>query len=106
MNVELPFVIGEQLGRAAWAVRDKARVIGPTKVGCAVMSREGVVWTGCNVEHRFRSHDIHAEVCALSSLVAGGDTLAVALVVAATRVQFTPCGSCLVSCAGVTFSMW
>jgi len=79
----------------AWRVREAARVIGPTRVGCAVLSDNDKVWVGCNVEHRFRSHDVHAEVNALSSLVAGGDNKAVAVIVVAERSNFTPCGSCM-----------
>jgi cytidine deaminase len=80
---------------AAWAVRDNAHLHGPTAVGVAVLSDQGNVYTGCNIEHRFRSHDIHAEVNALSAMVAAGDGPAVEIVIAADRTQFTPCGSCL-----------
>ncbi|WP_363326119.1 hypothetical protein [uncultured Pseudokineococcus sp.] len=79
----------------AWEVRSRARVHGPTRVGCAVLSIDGGIWGGCNVEHRFRSHDVHAEVNALSSMVANGGTQALALLVAAERRRFTPCGACL-----------
>lgn len=79
----------------AWAVRERARVMGKTKVGCAVLSAEGNIMSGCNVEHRFRSHDIHAEVNALSSLIARGDSAAIAVLVVAERTKFTPCGSCM-----------
>lgn len=50
---------------------------------------------GCNVEHRFRSHDIHAEVNAIGGLVAAGSETLVAVFVAADRENFTPCGACL-----------
>jgi len=53
------------------------------------------VFVGCNIEHRFRSHDIHAEINAISSLVAGGGSYLRAVFIAAERQRFTPCGGCL-----------
>jgi cytidine deaminase len=64
-------------------------------VGAAVQSAAGYIYAGCNVEHRFRCHDIHAEVNALSAMVAAGDSKAVAILITADRDSFTPCGSCL-----------
>jgi cytidine deaminase len=70
--------------------------LGATKVGCAVTDASGsVIATGCNVEHRFRSHDIHAETNAIGSLVARGGKGLRAVVVAAERSRFSPCGACL-----------
>lgn len=83
------------LARAAWSARGRARVLGKTKVGCAVRSSSGRIWLGCNVEHQYRSHDIHAEVNAIGNLVAGGDDRLEAVFIAAKREQFTPCGSCM-----------
>lgn len=83
------------LSEAAWRVRDNARIYGSTRVGCAALADDGLVYVGCNIEHRFRSHDIHAEVNAISSLVAGGSSLLCVVLIAAEREQFTPCGSCL-----------
>ena len=83
------------LAEAAWRVRDRARVHGPTRVGVALFTSQGDMYVGCNVEHRFRSHDVHAEVNALTNMVAGGGEQAAVLVVAAERDNFTPCGSCL-----------
>ena len=80
---------------AAWNVREHAYIYGPTKVGAAVMTTDGSIFVGCNVEHRFRSHDIHAEVNAISSMVAGGHTDLVAVVIVAERERFTPCGACM-----------
>jgi cytidine deaminase len=83
------------LGEAAWRVRENARVHGPTRVGAAVLTAGGEIYVGCNVEHRFRSHDVHAEVNALTAMVAGGGDLAQMVLIAAERDHFTPCGSCL-----------
>lgn len=84
------------LSAGAWMVREQARVIGPTRVGCAVLDDEGMFHAGCNVEHRYRSHCVHAEVNALTSMVARRRRgRAVALVIAAERANFTPCGACM-----------
>jgi cytidine deaminase len=79
----------------AWKARRNAKVYGPTQVGCAALADNGQIFSGCNIEHRFRSHDIHAEVNAISTLVANGGTRLQAVLIAAERERFTPCGSCL-----------
>jgi len=84
-----------ELASAAWATAPHAYLYGTTHVGAAVMSAEGNVFVGCNIEHRFRSHDIHAEVNAISSMVAGGYPHLIAVMVVAKRRRFTPCGACL-----------
>jgi cytidine deaminase len=91
----LPAEVLERLSQTAWSARANARVIGPTPVGCAALSYDGQIFSGCNVEHRFRSHDIHAEVNAISSLVAAGKKKMRAILIAAERARFTPCGSCM-----------
>ncbi|MFL1381326.1 cytidine deaminase family protein [Nocardiopsis protaetiae] len=83
-----------QLSQAAWLCQKRARVYGPTTVGCAVMDENSRLHTGCNVEHRFRSHDIHAETNALGNLVTNGGKLAIAIFIVSPR-GWTPCGSCL-----------
>lgn len=84
-----------KLARMAWQARTHSRILGSTAVGCAVLGGDGGIWVGCNVEHNFRSHDIHAETNAISSMVAGGEQRLVAVAVAAKRERFTPCGACL-----------
>lgn len=85
----------EELLKAAWRAREFAYVIGPTKVGCAVLSDNLRMFSGCNVEHRFRSHDVHAEVNAITNMVSVGEVKLIALAIAAERERFTPCGACL-----------
>jgi cytidine deaminase len=84
-----------RLSTAAWGVRENARVHGKTRVGAAVLSSQDRVYAGCNIEHIFRSHDVHAEVNGLTSMAAAGDGPAIAVLVVAERDRFTPCGSCL-----------
>jgi cytidine deaminase len=79
----------------AWKGREHAYVMGNTKVGASVLSSDGSIFVGCNVEHRFRAHDIHAEVNAITSMVAAGRTELRAIAIAAERKRFTPCGGCL-----------
>ena len=90
LEQELP-----HLAEVAWNVREHAFVIGPTRVGCAVLAGDGRVFSGCNIEHKFRSHDVHAEVNAITSMVAAGARQLIAVVVVAEREQFTPCGACM-----------
>lgn len=85
----------KELAKTAWAARESAYSRGGTKVGCAVITAEGLIFSGCNVEHRFRSHDVHAEVNAITSMVSAGSRVLSAVVIAAEREFFTPCGACM-----------
>lgn len=93
MTFDVPW---SAMADAAWAARENARTYGPTKVGAAVATTNGSIYSGCNIEHRYRSHDIHAEVNALASMQAASSSQsALAIVIAAERNSFTPCGACL-----------
>jgi cytidine deaminase len=83
------------LAKAAWEVRRNAHLYGPTAVGAAALTANNRVFVGCNVEHRFRSHDVHAEVNAVTTMVAQGEKELRALMIAAERDRFTPCGACM-----------
>ncbi|MFP5262373.1 MAG: cytidine deaminase family protein [Blastocatellia bacterium] len=83
------------LAEAAWECRERAYIMGEVKVGAAVMSSNGKIFAGCNVEHVFRSHDVHAEVNAITSMVAAGHIELAGILIVAERERFTPCGSCL-----------
>lgn len=85
----------KKLSDMAWSCRKNSRILGATKVGAAALSSDGIVFGGCNVEHRFRSHDIHAEVSAISSLVSSGAKKLDIILIVAERDNFTPCGSCM-----------
>jgi cytidine deaminase len=85
----------QALAEAAWKVRENAHVIGATKVGCALVGCNGQIYVGCNVEHRFRSHDVHAEVNAITSMVSHGCQSFRLMFIAAQRERFTPCGACM-----------
>lgn len=88
------FPILREMIEQAWMVRESSN--GKTRVGTAVSyDNEGIIESGCNIEHRFRSHDIHAEVNSISSLVAAGYHKFDSILIVADREQFTPCGSCM-----------
>ena len=84
----------ENLANYAWKFREHARILGKTKVGAAVLSH-GEIFGGCNIEHKFRSHDIHAEISAISAMISAGNTKLDAIIIVAERNKFTPCGGCL-----------
>ena len=64
-------------------------------VGAALETRDGTVYTGCNVEVANYSNSLHAEEVAVGTAVADGhrefERLAV---VSAERDGVTPCGMC------------
>ena len=83
------------LSEDAWHVRESAITFGSTKVGCAILTRDGDSYLGCNIEHRFRCHDIHAEVNAVAAMVTGGSKSILGVLIVAERAFFTPCGGCM-----------
>ena len=83
------------LSEKAWTIRENAYIIGNTKVGVSILSENNKIYCGCNVEHKFRCHDIHAEVNAISNMVCFGDKLIKKILIVAERDFFTPCGSCM-----------
>lgn len=84
------------LSATAWTARENASIVGSgTKVGSALLTDDGSIFAGCNIEHPFRCHDIHAEVNAIASMVTGGGKAITAILIAAERELFTPCGGCM-----------
>lgn len=84
----------QKLASTAWKYRENARILGKTKVGAAVYSK-GKIFGGCNIEHKFRSHDIHAEISSISAMISAGNKKLDAIIIVAERNKFTPCGGCL-----------
>ena len=85
----------ERLAAEAWRCRSNAYILGDTKVGAVALAADGRSYAGCNVEHRYRCHDVHAEVNAISSMIGSGQHVLRAIIVVAERERFTPCGSCM-----------
>ena len=84
----------DELSNIAWKYRENARILGKTKIGAAVLSGKEI-FGGCNIEHQFRSHDIHAETSAISAMISSGSKTLDAILVVSERDKFTPCGGCL-----------
>ena len=89
------FVDWDILSDRAWSVRENSYLIGTTAVGAALIVHNGEIFTGCNVEHRYRILDVHAEINAITNMVTSGNKSFFAILVVAERKRFTPCGSCL-----------
>jgi len=65
------------------------------RVGAAIETTDGTVYTGCNVENANYSNSMHAEEVAVSQAVADGHTEFERLAVSsAERDGVTPCGMC------------
>ena len=81
---------------AATAVRLRAYVpYSRFHVGAAIMSVEGRVHIGCNVENVAYPQGTCAEAGAIAAMVAGGDTaIAEVFVIADSPEPVPPCGGC------------
>jgi len=93
-NFEINENVWNKMAKIAWSHRENARILGKTKVGSAVVSK-GKIFGGCNIEHKFRSHDIHAEISSISAMVSSGFQKLEAIIIVSERKKFTPCGGCL-----------
>jgi cytidine deaminase len=83
------------LSEKAWEVRERAHLYGDIKVGASLLAENGQIYSGCNIEHNIRSHDIHAEVNAICNLISSGGKKIKKIFVVAEMDLFTPCGSCM-----------
>jgi len=82
---------------AAEAVRRNAYApFSEFKVGAAVQTQSGRIFSGCNVENRSYGATICAERFAVGSAIAAGETrIEGVVVVTATSPPSPPCGLCL-----------
>lgn len=70
------------------------------RVGAAIATDDGTVFTGCNVENANYSNSIHAEELALAKAVEAGYRSFVCIAVSSARRDgVTPCGMCRQSLA-------
>ena len=90
-----------ELIRAAFAVRERAYTpYSHFKVGAALLTRSGRVFTGCNIENASFSPTICAERAALAAAVSAGerDFAAIAIVGSmegkVNTLPTSPCGVC------------
>ncbi|WP_170764163.1 cytidine deaminase [Ruegeria lacuscaerulensis] len=81
---------------AALSVREKAYApYSNFKVGAAIRSSTGVVYSGCNVENVAYPEGTCAEAGAIAAMVAAGEQeLAEVYVVASSPQPVPPCGGC------------
>lgn len=86
----------EQLISAAWAAREQAYApYSKFKVGATLLSTDGEIFPGCNVENLSYGLTNCAERVAIGAAVAKGVTkFAAVAVVADTGVPISPCGAC------------
>lgn len=65
------------------------------KVGCAVLSSSGKIYSGCNVENVSYPVGTCAEAGAVAAMINGGDNkIAEVLVYAESEHLISPCGAC------------
>ena len=86
----------DELVERARAALDAAYVpYSDYRVGAALRTADGTVYTGCNIENANYSNSLHAEEVALAEAVKRGHRSFDALAVASgARDGVTPCGMC------------
>jgi cytidine deaminase len=90
----------ELLERARAAVERSYAPYSEYRVGAALATADGTVFTGCNVENANYSNSVHAEELALSKAVAAGHRSFDRIAVSSDRRDgVTPCGTCRQSLA-------
>jgi len=82
--------------RAATAVREMAYApYSNFKVGAAIRTFSGTIYTGCNVENVAYPEGTCAEAGAIAAMIAAGETeITDALVIADSPLPVSPCGGC------------
>ena len=90
----------ELLERARRGVERSYAPYSEYRVGAALETDDGTVFTGCNVENANYSNSVHAEELALSKAVEAGHRSFVRVAVSSDRRDgVTPCGMCRQSLA-------
>jgi cytidine deaminase len=85
----------ELLGTAREAVDDSYAPYSEYRVGAAIETEDGTVYTGCNIENANYSNSVHAEELALSKAIEAGHRSFVRIAVSSDkRDGITPCGMC------------
>ncbi|WP_418282178.1 cytidine deaminase [Halorubrum sp. DTA98] len=65
------------------------------RVGAALLTADGTVYTGCNIENANYSNSLHAEEVAIAEAVKNGhEEFERLVVVSGARDGVTPCGMC------------
>lgn len=82
--------------KAAKSVRERAYApYSKFKVGAAIQTVSGAIYSGCNVENVAYPEGTCAEAGAIAAMVAAGETeIAKVLVIADSPIPISPCGGC------------
>lgn len=87
----------DRLENHAWQVSQHA-YLGKghgTKVGCALRTKDDIIYTGVNIKTNYRVGDMHAEMVAISKMICDGFYKFEQIMIVAEGVKlFTPCGMC------------
>jgi cytidine deaminase len=85
----------ELLKTARDAVEDSYAPYSEYRVGAAIETEDGAVYTGCNIENANYSNSVHAEGLALSKAIEAGHRSFTRIAVSSDkRDGITPCGMC------------
>ena len=86
----------DQLFELAWKVRLNAYApYSKFRVGAALLTKEGAVYTGCNVENISFGLTICAERVAAAAAIAAGATEFVSIAIVSDSITpVSPCGAC------------
>ncbi len=86
----------KELIRAALAVREKAYVpFSHFPVGAALLTADGKIYVGCNIENSSYTPTLCAERCAMAKAISEGERQFAAIAVVGSTEDYTsPCGVC------------
>lgn len=85
----------ELIDKAHEAMKNAYSPYSDFKVGAAILTKDGRIFTGCNVENASYGATICAERCAATKAVSEGAIEFVAIAIVSSSNKFTyPCGIC------------
>lgn len=94
-NILTPKRIADMISQASLAIRYAYSPYSKYRVGACIMSSDGALYTGCNVENASYSLTTCAETAAISAMIATGRRMIIAAVVIGSgETLCTPCGAC------------
>lgn len=63
-------------------------------MGAAVLSNSGAIFVGCNIQQKFHTSDLHAEVTAIAAMLSAGHVSLDAIAIVSNNEGVPPCGAC------------
>lgn len=88
-NFEKLYSVGKAVRQNAYAPYSKF------KVGAAILTETGKIYSGCNVENASYPCGTCAEAGAISAMIADGEYKIAKLLIVADADNILPCGNCL-----------